>query len=55
MIEWLQNYSGYKSAGINIERQELDLLRKEIAKYKKKYLKEDDEMVVKSESDVFII
>jgi hypothetical protein len=52
MIEWLQNFSGYKSTGINMERQELENLRKEMAKYKKKYQKEDEEMVVKSESDV---
>lgn len=48
MIEWLQNFSGIKSGGINMERIELESLRKEMAKYKKKYEKEDDEMTVKS-------
>jgi hypothetical protein len=52
MIEWLQNFSGYKSSGVNMERQELDNLRKEMSKYKKKFAKEDEEMEVKSESDV---
>ena len=37
MIEWLQNYSGVRSSGINAERDELNALRKEMAKYKQKY------------------
>jgi hypothetical protein len=52
MIEWLQSFSGFKSTGVNMERQELENLRKEMARYKKKYAKEDEEMEVKSESDV---
>jgi hypothetical protein len=52
MIEWLQNFSGHKSVGINMERQELENLRKEMAKYKKKYAKEDEEMEIKSDSEV---
>jgi hypothetical protein len=54
MIEWLQSFSGYKSTGVNMERQELENLRKEMARYKKKYAKEDEEMEVKSDSDVSI-
>lgn len=54
MIEWLQNFSGLKSGGINMERMELESLRKEMAKYKKKYEKEDEEMLVNSGESVFI-
>jgi hypothetical protein len=50
MIEWLQNFSGIKNSGINMERLELESLRKEMSKYKKKYEKEDDEMKVNSDS-----
>ena len=50
MIDWLQNFSGLKTSGINMERSELHDLRKEMAKYKKKYEKEDDEMRVNSDS-----
>lgn len=52
MIEWLQNFSGLKTMGPNMERIELLNLRKEMSRYKKKYAKEDEEMVVKSGSDV---
>jgi len=52
MIEWLQNFSGLKSYGLNMEKIELEILRKEMAKYKKKYEKEDDEMRVNTESSV---
>ena len=48
MIEWLQGFSGTKSSGINMERIELENLRKEISKYKNKY-HEDHEMIVKTE------
>lgn len=51
MIEWLQNFAGLKSSGPNMERIELDNLRKEMAKYKKKYAQEDQEMAVHSESE----
>lgn len=51
MIEWLQNYSGLKSSGPNMEKIELENLRKEMQKYKKKYAKEDEEMAVHSESE----
>ena len=51
MIEWLQNFSGLKSMGPNMERIELENLRKEMAKYKKKY--PDDEEEVHSDSEVF--
>jgi hypothetical protein len=52
MIDWLQNFSGLKTLGINIERVELESLRKEMAKYKKKYEKEDEEMKVHSDESV---
>jgi len=51
MIEWLQNFSGLKSSGPNMERVELENLRKEMSKYKKKYAKEDEEMAVHSHSE----
>ena len=35
MIQWLQNYSGIKSSGENIEQTELENLRKEVKRYKK--------------------
>ena len=44
MIQWLQNYSGIKSSGENIEQIELENLRKEVKRYKKKYEKEDKEI-----------
>ena len=52
MIEWLQNFAGLKSAGPNMERLELKNLRQEMARYKKKFAKEDEEMQVASGSDV---
>ena len=51
MIQWLQNYSGIKSSGENIEKTELENLRKEVKRYKKKYEQEDKEMEVSSESE----
>ena len=54
MIEWLQNFSGLKSIGPNMERIELENLRKEMSKYKKKYAKEDEEMIVHSASEVSV-
>ena len=35
MIQWLQNFSGIKSSGENIEKIELENLRKEVKRYKK--------------------
>jgi hypothetical protein len=52
MIEWLQNFAGLKSSGPNMERIELKNLRKEMARYKAKYAKEDEEMLVASDSEV---
>ncbi len=52
MIEWLQNFAGLKSSGPNMERIELKNLRKEMARYKAKYGKEDEEMLVASGSEV---
>ena len=54
MIDWLQNFSGLKTSGINMERVELESLRKEMGKYKKKYEKEDEEMKVNSDESVKI-
>jgi len=51
MIEWLQNFSGLKSIGPNMERIELENLRKEMTKYKKKYPEYDD-IEEHSDSDV---
>ena len=46
MIQWLQNYSGIKSSGENIEQTELENLRREVKRYKKimkaeEYLKQN--------------
>ena len=44
--------TGIKSTGQNIEQSELESLRKEVKRYKKKYAKEDKEMEISSdESD----
>ena len=51
MIRWLQNYSGIQTTGENIEQTELENLRKEVKKYKKKYEQEDKEMEVSSEDE----
>lgn len=55
MIEWLQKYSGLTSNGPNMERTELENLRKEMARYKKKYAADDEEMEVKSNASEVII
>lgn len=55
MIEWLQNFSGIRNSVMNVEKNELDSLRKEMAKYKKKYEKEDQEMKVESDESVKLI
>jgi F0F1-type ATP synthase membrane subunit b/b' len=52
MIEWLQNFSGTRNSGINMEMSELESLRREMARYKKKYEKEDEEMKVESDESV---
>jgi hypothetical protein len=52
MIEWLQNFSGIKNTDVNMEKIELESLRKEMARYKKKYEKEDLEMKVESDDSV---
>ena len=44
MIQWLQNYSGIKSSGENIEQTELENLRKEVKRYKKKYKQKNKKM-----------
>jgi cAMP-dependent protein kinase regulator len=48
MIHWLQKYSGTDTGCENVEKIELERLRKEIKHYKKKYEKEDEEMKVLS-------
>ncbi len=51
MIQWLQNYTGTGIHGVNIEKTELKNLRKEIKHYKKKYEKEDKEIMIPSDSE----
>lgn len=51
MIKWLQTYAGISTIGQNIEQVELENLRKEVKKYRKKYQKEDKEMEISSESE----
>ena len=51
MIQWLQKYSGTEVIGENIEKNELMNLRREIKHYKKKYEKEDQEIVLLSDQE----
>lgn len=51
MIDWLQTYTGTKQNGINMEKEELVSLRKELKKLKARHNLEDQEMVLKTESD----
>ena len=51
MIEWLQSFTGVKSKGPNMERIELENLRKEMIKYKQMFQKEDEEAKVKSDTE----
>ena len=51
MIQWLQNYSGTGIHGVNVEKNELQHLRKEIKHYKKKYEKEDKEILILSDTE----
>ena len=51
MIQWLQKYSGTEVIGENIEKNELKNLRREIKHYKKKYEKEDQEIVLLSDQE----
>ena len=51
MIQWLQNYSGTGVHGVNVEKSELQNLRKEIKHYKKKYEKEDKEILILSDNE----
>ena len=53
MIQWLQQYSGNGIHGVNIERAELQTLRKELKHYKKKYEKEDKEIIIVSDNEDF--
>ena len=56
MIEWLQNLQGKNlNKYMNMEKMELKNLRKEMKKYKEKYIKHDEEMMIESDSDVIII
>ena len=51
MIEWLQKYSGLQTRGNNIEKIELNNLRKEMRHYQKKYGNESKEMMVNSDDE----
>lgn len=51
MIQWLQNYTGTGIHGVNVEKNELQNLRKEIKHYKKKYEKEDKEIMILSDNE----
>ena len=51
MIQWLQNYTGTGIHGVNVEKNELQNLRKEIKHYKKKYEKEDKEILILSDNE----
>ena len=51
MMQWLQNYTGLKSYGENVETSELQNLKKQLKYYKKKYEKEDKEMEIPSDKE----
>jgi len=51
MIQWLQNYSGAGIHGVNLEKSELENLRKELKHYRKKYEKEMKEIEIVSEDE----
>ena len=51
MIQWLQNYSGTGIHGENLEKSELENLRKELKHYKKKYDKELKDIVIESDKE----
>ena len=55
MIQWLQNYSGNGIPGENLEKSELENLRKELKHYKEKYEKELKDIEILSEDeDLFL-
>ena len=52
MIQWLQKYEGIETSGDNVERAELEEVRRLVKEYKKKYEDYDKEMeVLTSESE----
>ena len=51
MMQWLQNYTGLKTYGENIEISELNSLKKQLKYYKKKYEKEDKEIEILSDKE----
>lgn len=51
MIEWLKNFSWQWSSDPNNEKAELNNLRKEMKKMKKKFDKEERELWVNSDSE----
>ena len=51
MMQWLQNYTGLKTYGENIEISELKNLKKQLKYYKKKYEKEDKEIEILSDKE----
>ena len=52
MIQWLQKYKGIEATADNMERMELETLRKQVKEYKANYESYDKEMeVVSSESE----
>ena len=50
-MQWLQNYTGLKTYGENVETTELDSLKRQLKYYKKKYEKEDKEMEILSDKE----
>ena len=53
MIEWLQNLQGKSSLGKNMEKEELQNLRREINRFKKQFKEVDEEMQPHSPQEVF--
>lgn len=55
MVNWLKNFTGQEKQTLNGERAELEALRKEVEKYIKADIKDDEEAKIKSQSGVRFI
>lgn len=51
MIQWLQKYSGRGINGENLDKVELKNIHRELKHYKKKYEKEDKEIIILSDEE----
>ena len=51
MIQWLQKYSGRGINGENLDKVELKNIHREMKHYKKKYEKEDKDIIILSDEE----